>query len=74
MISFVVHGRPQPQGSAKAFIPRGWNRAVITTDNKNLKPWRQDVSASAIIAMRQAGKDLSVDAIHVDVAFFFPAS
>ena len=69
MISFVVPGRPQPQGSAKAFIPRGWNRVVITTDNKNLKPWRQDVSAEALAAMK--GAPLLEEAVHVECSFFF---
>jgi crossover junction endodeoxyribonuclease RusA len=71
VISFVVHGRPQPQGSTKAFIPKGWKRAIITTDNKNLKPWRQDVASEAMAAMSKAGAKLSEEAIHVEVAFFF---
>lgn len=33
-VSFTVLGTPQPQGSAKGFVPKGWTRAVITTDNK----------------------------------------
>ena len=53
-IDFTVHGVPQPQGSAKAFIPKGWSSAVITSDNKTLKPWRQDVAALAGEAMQLA--------------------
>ncbi len=53
-IDFTVAGVPQPQGSAKAFIPKGWNRAVITSDNKKLRPWRQDVSMMAQEAMKKA--------------------
>lgn len=52
MIRFTVFGHPEPQGSTRAFIPRGWNRAVITSDNKKLKPWRQQLSASALEASR----------------------
>lgn len=33
-----IPGQPQPQGSTKAYIRGG--RAVITTTNTNLKPWR----------------------------------
>ena len=32
----------------RAFIPKGWNRAVITTDNTRLKPWRQQITCTAI--------------------------
>ncbi len=38
-VKFTVYGRPVPQGSTRSFIPKGWTRAVITTDNKKLKPW-----------------------------------
>lgn len=70
-ISFTVHGRPQPQGSAKAFIPKGWNRAVITSDNKTLKPWRQDVSAMASRAMQAANEAPTVAPVRVEVVFAF---
>lgn len=46
-VRFVVYGTPKPQGSTRAFIPKGWARAVITTDNKKLKPWRQEISGMA---------------------------
>ncbi len=52
-IDFTVAGVPQPQGSAKAFIPKGWNRAIITSDNKKLKPWRQEIAAMAQEAMKR---------------------
>jgi crossover junction endodeoxyribonuclease RusA len=50
MIYFVCFGKPEPQGSTKAFIPKGWNRAVITTDNRKLKPWRQELTRIALNA------------------------
>ena len=50
-VRFAVLGTPQPQGSAKAFIPKGWSRAIITSDNKKLKPWRQDAAQQALEAM-----------------------
>lgn len=60
MIHFTVYGKPQPQGSAKAFVYNAFNRrtnqmqprAAITSDNKNLKPWRQQVSQTAIEAAK----------------------
>ena len=54
MIHFTCYGHPEPQGSTKAFIPKGWSRAVITTDNKKLKPWRQQLYGAALDAMAKA--------------------
>jgi Holliday junction resolvase RusA-like endonuclease len=47
-VDFTVYGKPQPQGSTRAFIPKGWKRPVITSDNANLKPWRQQLARTAI--------------------------
>lgn len=47
MISFTVYGTPIPQGSTKALIPKGWDRAIITADNKKTKPWRQEIASLA---------------------------
>lgn len=38
-----VPGTPRPQGSMKAYIVKG--RANVTSDNKQLGPWRADVAA-----------------------------
>lgn len=55
-VEFWVAGIPQPQGSARAFAPKGWKRAVITTDNTNLKPWRQEVAMMARVEMTAIGE------------------
>lgn len=47
-VRFTVYGKPVPQGSAKAFYVKSLGRAVITSDNKNLKPWRQQLSDTAM--------------------------
>lgn len=47
MISFFVAGIPQQQGSSRAFIPKRWKRAVITSDNPKLKGWREVVAGVA---------------------------
>jgi crossover junction endodeoxyribonuclease RusA len=52
MIRFTVYGKPQPQGSTRAFIPKGWSRPIITTTNTKLKPWRQQVSLIALEAAK----------------------
>ena len=71
---FTVYGTPRPQGSTKAFIPKGWKRAVITTDNTKLKPWRQDVAAIASSEMN--GQPPLECAVSVRCSFYFlkPAS
>ena len=52
-IELIVFGTPVPQGSMKAFIPKGWNRAVLTADNKRQKPWRQEIASAANEAMQK---------------------
>ena len=37
-IEFFAVGRPEPQGSARAFVVRG--RVRVTSDNPNLYSWR----------------------------------
>lgn len=74
VLTLTVYGRPQPQGSARAFIPKGWKRAVVTSDNASLKPWRQRVSgaAYAVIPSTQAvpvfGAHIPVE---ITLRFFF---
>lgn len=46
--SFTVFGHPQPQGSSRAFFVKSLGRSVITTTNTKLKPWRQQVSETAM--------------------------
>lgn len=55
MIKITVFGRPEPQGSARAFTPKGWKRPVITSDNPKLKSFRQEVSKAALVARQEAG-------------------
>jgi Holliday junction resolvase RusA-like endonuclease len=73
VIEFVVFGEAVPQGSTRAFIPKGWTRAIITTDNKRLKPWRQEVAGMAKHAMDEQRQEM-VDAkipVRVKATFYF---
>jgi crossover junction endodeoxyribonuclease RusA len=56
-IKFTVYARPQPQGSIRAFTPKGWKRPVLTSTNKDLKPFRQELSMVALAAMRDIGAE-----------------
>ena len=48
VISFCVYGTPRPQGSMRAFQRPGMRSPVVTSDNARLKPWRQEITATAI--------------------------
>ena len=73
MISFCVYGLPQSQGSIKAFIPRGWNRPVLTSTNKQLRPWRQEVATLAKEEMQKTRMSVirRPHAVRVEVCFYF---
>jgi len=54
-LNFTVFTKAEPQGSTKAVVPPGWTRAVITSDNKELKSYRHVVAWVAKSAMSDAG-------------------
>lgn len=47
-VEFQVAGIPAPQGSHKAFMPRGARYPVVTDDNPRTKPWRASVAYAAM--------------------------
>lgn len=70
-IEFTVQGEPIPQGSMKAFTPKGCNRPIVTSDNPRLKKWRNVVRSGAIKAMgglHPAGRQVPVRLVAV---FYF---
>ena len=59
IISFTVHGKPEPAGSKRAFPfkKRDGSLGVSVSDaNKNTKPWQAVVTATALDAMN--GREL----------------
>lgn len=73
-IALVVFGTPAPQGSTKAFIPKGWQRPVITADNRKTKPWKQQIAgAAAALNQHPFAKDVPL-AITLDFYLAKPAS
>jgi Holliday junction resolvase RusA-like endonuclease len=72
-ISLTVYGTPAPQGSMKAFVIAG--RARVTSSNKNLKPYRQEVAGAAIVAREAVGlRDVLAPkhvAVDVEYRFYF---
>lgn len=69
-LSFTVHGTPKPKGSARGFIAMkaGKARAIVTSDNKNLKAWE---TAVRFVAQEHAGTVFFTEAVSLYVAFFF---
>jgi Holliday junction resolvase RusA-like endonuclease len=53
VLEFRVYGVAQPKGSTRAFVPKGWRRPVVTTDNGALKGWQQLVAAGASTALHR---------------------
>jgi len=70
-IQFTVYARPEPQGSMKGFVLPGKGgrkpRAILTSDNKKLKPYRQELTNTALIALEEAGGGIPFAAKHVPV-------
>ncbi len=55
MIQFTVYGKPEPQGSSRAVSVKGYARPFITSANKKLKPWRQEIANTAAAVAVQLG-------------------
>lgn len=70
-LEFTVYGVAQPKGSARAFVPKGWTRAVVTSDNPKGKGWQQLVAEAASRALAGRG-ELYEGAIRLTVGFYLP--
>lgn len=70
VIRFDVPGKPEPQGSSRAFVNKHSGRAIVTSDNPALKSWRNRVAAAASDAM--AGRELLRGPIALQVTFGMP--
>jgi crossover junction endodeoxyribonuclease RusA len=51
----------------KAFIPKGWKRPILTSDNPRLKSWRQDVTKVALLHCKRP----TSDPVRISARFFF---
>lgn len=71
-LRFTAYGVPQPKGSAKAFVPKGWTRAVVTSDNVKNKGWQQLVAEAASHALGREARGLHTSPVHLSVAFYLP--
>jgi Holliday junction resolvase RusA-like endonuclease len=69
-LSFTVYGTPIPQGSMKAFMPRGRRFPVVTSDNLRTLPWKYMVTAAAREALRDSPP--VEGPIAIDIEFYLP--
>lgn len=75
IVDFEAHGKPEPQGSAKAFIPKGWTRPVVTGDNPKVKAWRKVVAQAAQVRIAELGwhlQSLPTGPVAIAVRFDLP--
>lgn len=72
-LDFTVFGIAAPQGSMRAFMRKGGKFPVVTTDNAKMKPWRQEVTMTALAERERQDFELAPrpNAIRVQLAFFF---
>ena len=56
-IQFTVYGKAEPQGNKRAFAHKHTGKIVMVEGSASgkLRPWRQQVSGTAMAAMSEAG-------------------
>jgi Holliday junction resolvase RusA-like endonuclease len=72
-LRFTVPGVAQTKGSMKAFIPKGWNRAILTNDNPKAKAWGSLIAECAAHALAESKLQPFADgAVILDIWFYLP--
>lgn len=71
-LTITVVGIARPQGSARAFVPKGWKRPVITSDNRSLKGWRDLVASAASEAIQASGWTQPEGPVRLMANFYLP--
>jgi Holliday junction resolvase RusA-like endonuclease len=72
-LTFTVPGVPQSKGSTRAFVPKGWKRAIVTNDNPKSKGWQQLIAEHATLALAQSAlQPFSDGPVAIDAWFYFP--
>lgn len=72
-LAFTVVGTPVPQGSMRAFVPKGWTRPIITAANSKTKPWRQEVAGTADTEIFNSDFKplMNCEPVYVRIEFYF---
>lgn len=71
MLLLTIYGVPQSQGSMRAFHHKKTNRIIVTSTNKNLRPWRQDVAIIAKEEMQKIAMSIIRRPHAVRIGFYF---
>lgn len=72
-LTFTVPGVAAKKGSTRAFIPKGWDRPVITNADPKAKAWQQLVSEHATQALARSSMQPFADGpVVLDVWFYLP--
>lgn len=70
-LSFTVFGVAAAKGSARAFMPKGWKRPIITSTNRNAKAWEALVAEAAGRALNGVGQ-LFHGPVRLSITFYLP--
>jgi len=69
-VAFSVEGIPQPKGSTRAFVPKGWTRPIITAASPKTKKWEREIT---VVARQHITPfDTSRNAFRVRLRFILP--
>lgn len=66
-LQFSVAMRAEPQGSSKAFVIPGTNRAIVTSANTKMKPFRSEVTRMAMATLSDMKCDEPMLGKHIPV-------
>ena len=58
-----------PQGSLKAFTPKGWKRPILTSTSKDLKTWRAAMTNAIQVEMKRLGLEVLRGPVSVSLTF-----
>lgn len=70
ILRIEAYGKPETQGSMRGFVRGG--RAVVTSDNKNLRPWRDTVTLAAVDAALAAEWERIDGPVRLSAVFWMP--
>ena len=70
MLRIEAYGVPESQGSARAFVRGG--RAIVTSANPKLRPWRESVTWAARDAIEARGWVQATGPMRAEVSFWMP--
>jgi Holliday junction resolvase RusA-like endonuclease len=72
MLVVDVVGLPAPQGSKSGFYNKATGRVQMVESSKKVKPWRQDVVASALNVKAETGWAAPAGPVEVQIVFHMP--